>query len=175
MALFAMSSEPGDSTSAKAYSLDDDSTQRRLLRALLDIDANKLLPAVRRLSTTQTNEILWLLNQIDEGIRQAKQCFAMRHSGWKFSGLRRAHVGECQRAQLVAVKINEAQAPPMRNQAGRQRIVAERAAAEVRREAADIGKRVDFDAQQIEFGAVGRSSRTGCGQGAESSPGRARQ
>lgn len=43
----------------------------------------------------------------------------------------------------------------MRNQAGRQRIVAERAAAEVRRQAADIGERVDFDAQQIEFGAVG--------------------
>ena len=43
----------------------------------------------------------------------------------------------------------------MRNQAGWQRIVAERAAAEVRRQAADIGKRVDFDAQQIEFGAVG--------------------
>jgi hypothetical protein len=90
MALFAMLSKPRDSTSAKAvlYSLDNDVSQRRLLRALLDIDANKLLPAVRRLSTTQTNEILWLLNQIDEGIRQTKQCFSMRHSGWKFSGFR---------------------------------------------------------------------------------------
>jgi hypothetical protein len=43
----------------------------------------------------------------------------------------------------------------MRNQAGGQRIVAERAAAEVRRQAADIGERIDFDAQQIECGAVG--------------------
>jgi hypothetical protein len=43
----------------------------------------------------------------------------------------------------------------MRNQAGGQRIVAERAATEVRRQAADIGKRIDFDAQQIECGAVG--------------------
>lgn len=43
----------------------------------------------------------------------------------------------------------------MRNHAGRQRIIAERATAEVRGQAADIGKRVDFDAQQVEFGAVG--------------------
>src|SRR3981189_1104210 len=68
--------------------------------------------------------------------------------------LRRAHIRKCVRAQVIAVEINKAQAPPMRNQARRQRIVAERAAAEVRRQAADIGERVDFDPQQIEFGAV---------------------
>src|SRR6202158_2436189 len=66
-----------------------------------------------------------------------------------------ADVGKCQRAQLFAVKINETQTPPMRDQARRQRIVAERAAAEVWSQAADIGERVDFDAQQIEFCAVG--------------------
>ena len=43
----------------------------------------------------------------------------------------------------------------MRNQARRQRIVAKRPAAEVRRQAADVGERVDFHAQQIEFCAVG--------------------
>ncbi len=74
MALFAMLSEPQDSTSAKAvlYFLGNDFSQRRLLRALLDIDANKLPPAVRKLSTTQTKEILWLLNQIDEGFRHKR-------------------------------------------------------------------------------------------------------
>src|SRR6266446_389151 len=79
----------------------------------------------------------------------------LRAAGRNSSVLRRARVGKCQWAQLFAVKINETQAPPMRNQAGGQRIVAERAAAEVRRQAADIGKRGDFDAQQIEFGDVG--------------------
>ena len=87
MALFAMLSEPQDSTSAKAvlYSLGNDFSQRRLLRALLDIDANKLLPAVRKLSTTQTKEILWLLNQIDEGLRHkrnnALQCAIDGYAG----------------------------------------------------------------------------------------------
>src|SRR6266700_2288623 len=69
--------------------------------------------------------------------------------------LRRAHIGECQRAQFFAIKINETQAPPLRHHAGRQRIVAERAAAEMRRQAADIGERVDFDTQQMESCAVG--------------------
>src|SRR4029077_4675594 len=69
--------------------------------------------------------------------------------------LRCAELGKCQRAQLFAVKINETQAPPMRNQAGRQRIVAERVATKVRRQATDISERVDFDAQQAELRAVG--------------------
>jgi hypothetical protein len=45
------------------HALDNDFSQRRLLRAILDIDANKLLPAVRKLLTTQTKEILWLLGR----------------------------------------------------------------------------------------------------------------
>src|ERR1700676_23162 len=65
----------------------------------------------------------------------------------QFVALRRANVAKCQRAQLFTVKINKTQTTPMRNQACRQRIVAERAATEMRRQAADIGERVDFDAQ----------------------------
>ncbi len=93
--------------------------------------------------------------------------------------LRRLHIGKCQRAQLFAVKVDEAQTPPMRNQARRQRVVAERAAAEVRRQAADIGERVDFDAQQMECCAVGgdqfERDAAEAQKAAESSPDRARQ
>ena len=69
--------------------------------------------------------------------------------------LRRADIGERQRTQFVAVEIDEAQAAAVRDHARRQRIVAERAAAEMRRQAADIGERVDLDAQEVERGAVG--------------------
>src|SRR5260370_11135798 len=72
-----------------------------------------------------------------------------------FGHLRRAHLAKCQRAQLFAVEINKAQAPTMRNQARRQWIVAERAGAEVRRQAGAVGERLDLDPQQIELCAVG--------------------
>src|SRR3979411_751683 len=67
------------------------------------------------------------------------------------AALRRAQVGKGQRAQLFTVEINKPQPTPMRNQARRQRIVAERSAAEVGREAANISERVDLDEQQIEL------------------------
>src|SRR5450755_562273 len=60
-----------------------------------------------------------------------------------------------QRPQASAVEIDKAQPSPPRDKIRRQGIVAEGAAAEMRRQAADIGQRVDLDPQQFQAGIAG--------------------
>jgi len=59
-----------------------------------------------------------------------------------------AKLGVAQIAQIDTVEIRETQPAALRDEIRRQRIVAEGPAAEMRRQAADIGQRVDLDPEQ---------------------------
>src|SRR5260363_51745 len=61
-------------------------------------------------------------------------------------------IGE--RRQPGAIEIDEAQTTPAGDEVRRQRIVAEGAAAKMRRQASHIGERIDLDTQQLEARTV---------------------
>src|SRR5436309_5781787 len=60
------------------------------------------------------------------------------------------HLGKAERPQALAIEIDKAQAAAARHHAGRQRIVAEARAAEMRRDGADVRDGIDLDPQQHE-------------------------
>src|SRR5689334_16376861 len=64
--------------------------------------------------------------------------------------LARAKLGIAHGAQIVSVKVDKAQAAALRDEIRRQRIIPKCAAAEMRGQAADVGERVDLDAQQFQ-------------------------
>jgi hypothetical protein len=74
MALFTLLMGAKREAHAKAvwFSLESDFSQRKLLRSLIDTEGKIFLPGDGTLSETQAEDILWLLNQIDNGLRHKR-------------------------------------------------------------------------------------------------------
>src|SRR5581483_10004699 len=74
-----------------------------------------------------------------------------RHAGCR----ERADFSEAHRAQHASIEINETQTLAARGDLSRERVVAERTAAEMRHDPADIGHRLDLHMEKHQADAVG--------------------
>src|SRR3982074_2828974 len=110
----------------------------RRVRALLRTNPTRMTPADQPRGATPSSHGT-TRSGCPEIMRQQRDEIMMRFhliASPSSAALRRAQVGKGQRAQLFTVEIDKPQPTPMRNQARRQRIVAERSAAAGGREAA---------------------------------------
>lgn len=74
---------------------------------------------------------------------------------------KRTRLGERQADGPLPVLIDEAEALPPRDHLRRQRIVAERRAADTRRDCADVGRLLELDAKQPQHAPVGMPAHKG--------------